>query len=315
VLAVLVAWSGAATLVGALQFAGVDVAGPWPSGFRQPSFLGPHDFAALSGATLAVAAAAFALRATLVPPALAAAAALFGAVGFVVAGSVFALVGIGAGMAATLAVARLRGDLRPRVALGLAALLAVTALGTVAIRAGDLGEFLRFTGVREERAQTTADVQTYAHHTVLAYIGLQIFLDHPLVGVGWGGSSDEPAYGPQLADARREFPRAAPESFPSPEHPWGVQNAYVQALADLGIVGFLLLAAALATAFVAGARAALRSPPAAAFAAAVALSWLLVAAAVLAAVGLVAGLPVDGLLWLAVGLGAAAAAWRREALP
>jgi hypothetical protein len=313
VVVALVAWSGAATLVGSLQFAGVGVAGPWPSGFRQPSFLGPHDFAALSGATLGIAVAALALRAAPVPRAVAAAAALFGGVGCVVAGSVVALAGVAAAAAAALVIARLRGWLRPRPALAVAGIVAVTALGTLAIRAGDLGEFLRFTGVREEREQTTEDVQTYAHHTVLAYIGLRIFLDHPLVGVGWGGSGDEPAYGPQLDDARRKFPRAAAASFPAPEHPWGVQNAYVQALADLGVVGAALLAAALGTAFATAVRTALRAPPAAAFAATVALAWLVVAAAVLAAVGLVAGLPVDGLLWLAVGLGAAAAAWAREA--
>ena len=37
----------------------------------------------------------------------------------------------------------------------------------------------------------------------------------------------------KLDDARREFPGTPEEAFPSEEHPYGVQNVYIQTLADL----------------------------------------------------------------------------------
>src|SRR5581483_12023873 len=48
----IVALSVAATIVGAVQIFGGDIAAAWPAGYRQPSFVGIHDFAALSAATL-----------------------------------------------------------------------------------------------------------------------------------------------------------------------------------------------------------------------------------------------------------------------
>ena len=63
-------------------------------------------------------------------------------------------------------------------------------------------------------------------------------------------------------------------AFPSPEHPWGVQNAYVQALADLGVVGLLAFLSLLVSAAVFLVRPALRAPPAVAVSALVAVVWL-----------------------------------------
>ena len=60
-LAALGAWSVAATVVGLAQFFGWRVLEAYPAGRRQPSFLGHQDFAALSGAALAVALVAIAL--------------------------------------------------------------------------------------------------------------------------------------------------------------------------------------------------------------------------------------------------------------
>ena len=51
-LGALVAWSSVATVIGALQWVGWGIVDAWPQGDRQPSFLGPHDFAALSGMAL-----------------------------------------------------------------------------------------------------------------------------------------------------------------------------------------------------------------------------------------------------------------------
>src|SRR5207244_10740133 len=136
--------------------------------------------------------------------------------------------------------ARHRVPTRGLAALG--AIAALVAAGVVTLRGNDFDQFLRFLGVRKEEAATRENIQTYVHHTLLAYIGWRIFLDHPAIGAGWQASGKEPSvYGRYLAAARREFPEVSPLAFPSPQHQYGVQNAFVQALADLGVVGFLLL--------------------------------------------------------------------------
>ena len=80
-----------------------------------------------------------------------------------------------------------------------------------------------------QKEKPSANVQTYVQHSLLDYIGLRIFLDHPAVGVGWQGSTEESAYGPQLPAAHKRFPNAPALAFPSPQHAWGVQNAYLGA--------------------------------------------------------------------------------------
>jgi O-antigen ligase len=302
VLLALIAWSAAATVVGVAQFFGANLAGGWPAGRRQPSFLGHHDFAALSGVALAVALVHLALRRRLVPTAAAATAGVAGGLGLIASGSTAAAIGLAASLVVAAAVAARRHSLTPRRLLALAAIGAVVAAGVVALRGNDFDQFLRFLGVRREEASTEQNVQTYVHHTLLAYIGWRIFLDHPVLGAGWQASGKEPSvYGPQLAAAHREFPDAAPLSFPSPSRPYGVQNAYVQALADLGVVGLVLFLATFGTALVL----ALRGPPALGLLAAL---WLVLAMGIWSAVGLVAGIPLDGLTWLGVGLAGAAAA-------
>ena len=140
-------------------------------------------------------------------------------------------------------------------------------------------------------------VESYAHRTLLAYIGGRIWLDRPVTGVGWQASSEEWAYGPFLDDARARFPSEPDQAFPSPEHPWGIQMLYLQVAADLGVVGIALLLGLAAAAVAAGIRG-LRSSPAAL----VGLGWLCVAAGVWTGIGLVAGLPLEALTWIAFGL-------------
>jgi O-antigen ligase len=183
--------------------------------------------------------------------------------------------------------------------------------GVVLLRGGDIANFLHFLGVGKK--EQTVGVETYTQRTLLVYIGWRIFLDHPGVGVGWDGSSEQWAYEPYLADAHRKFPDAPPLAFPSPAHSWGVQNAYVQALSDLGIVGTLLFLGLLATCLLAAGRRALRAPPGQALVALLSVCWLLVAMGVLSASGFVAGIPTDALTWLAVGLVATATAGLADA--
>jgi hypothetical protein len=296
----IVLWSVAASIVGVLQMVGVDISSAWPAGRRQPSFLGHHDFAALSGAAASVAIVAIALPGARVDRRMAITGGVSGVVGLIVSGSSAGAIGFA--LAAVAASIVVRRSLR-RVA-AILAIAAVAGGGVVLLRGGDIASFLHLLGIGKQ--EQTGNVETYTQRTVLAYIGWRIFLDRPAVGVGWDGSSEQWAYGPHLDDAHREFPSAPDLSFPSPAHPWGVQNAYVQALSDLGIVGTIFFLGLLALCLVVTGRRALRGPPDAALAPLLSACWLLVAIGVLSATGFVAGIPTDGVVWLAIGLAATA---------
>ena len=292
-----VAWSGAATGWGLLQFLGVvsEFEGKRP-GQREPSFVGIHDFAALSGAALVVGAVGVALddgrpvgrRWSLVALAT-------GALGIVLSGAMTAVIGLWLAIAAVLLGARAVRALRPRRALALVAVTLLVTAGTAAMRAETIERFAEFLGIRDRIEET--GVESYAHRTLLAYIGGRIWLGHPLTGVGWQASSEEWAYGPYLDDARKRFPEEPEQAFPSPDHPWGIQTLYLQVAADLGVAGVVALAGLAAAAIAAGVRG-LRSSPVPLLG----LGWLGIALGVWAGIGLIPGLPVDALTWLAVGL-------------
>jgi O-antigen ligase len=291
------AWSVAATTWGLLQFLGLvsEFEGKRP-GQREPSFVGIHDLAALSGAALVVGAAGVALgdgrpsgrRWSLV--ALAS-----GALGVVLSGAMTAVLGLWLAVAAVLLGARAVRALRPRAALTLAVVVLLVTGGTAVMRANTIERFAEFIGLRERVADT--GVESYAHRTLLAYIGGRIWLDRPVTGVGWQASTEEWAYGPFLADARERFPNEPDQAFPSPDHPWGIQLLYLQVAADLGLAGIALLLGLAAAGVTAGIRG-LRSSPAAL----AGLGWLCVVAGVWTGIGLVAGLPLGALTWIAFGL-------------
>jgi hypothetical protein len=289
-------WSVVATFVGLLQFVGADIAGAWPAGRRQPSFLGHFDFAALSGIALGIGLAALIIgrrRIGWIPVAS-------GVLGLVLAGAVAGLAGVAAGGLALLYAARGRDALTRRAVVLVATTTAVTAAGVFALRAGDFEQFLRFVGAKEAERSTRSDVQTYSHHTLLAYIGYRIWLRHPVAGAGWQASGERAAYAPELPAAHRKFPDVAPLAFPAPGREYGVQNGYVQVLADLGVVGLAFWLALFAAGLVLALGA--NAPPGA-----VGAYGLLVAMGIWAAQGLVAGLPLDALTWLGLGFAATAA--------
>ena len=282
-----VAWSVAATGWGFLQFVGAvnEFEGKRP-GQREVSFLGIHDFAAFSAAALAIGLAAYALgerrRVALVS----------GAVGTILAASVFALAGVV--LAAAAIALRARVPLRRAAAIG--GIVVVVAVGVLALRSYDVSGFFSFLGIQKTSAARTEDVQTGSQRAMLAYIGLRIWEDHPLLGVGFERSADR--YRPYLADAKRKFPNQPALAYPSPKHRWGVQNFWVQLLADLGVVG---LALGLAT-FLTGLALAVRRGTA--FLGLAAAGWILVAAGTWNGVGIVAGIPLEALTWLGLGLAA-----------
>lgn len=314
VLAGFAAWSCTATVVGLIQFFGANVADAWPVGRRQPSFVGHHDFAALSGAALAIALIAIALgREWPFGRTLAVGAGLAGGLGLVLSGSSAGAIGAIVAAAVVALLVRLRSGITLRRVAALAAVVGVVAGGVVVLRGHDFDQFLRWVGIRPAEETTSRDVQSYAQRTVLLYIGWRIFLDHPVGGVGWQESSRRSSYAPYLDDARRRFPDTAERAFPAPGREYGVQNAYVQALADMGVLGLMALVAFLGAVVVVAGRLALRAAPIVSTGALVALLWLVVGAAVWSAVGLVAGIPLDALIWIAAGLAVAMAAGARNA--
>ena len=291
------AWSVAATSWALLQFLGLvsEFEGKRP-GQREPSFVGIHDLAALSGAALVMGSIGIALgdgrpagrRWSLVALAT-------GALGVVLSGAMTAVLGLWLALAAILLGARAVQALGGRRALALVGVTLLVTAGTATMRASTIERFAEFIGIRDRVADT--GVESYAHRTLLAYIGGRIWLDRPVTGVGWQASSEEWAYGPFLADARARFPSEPDQAFPSPDHPWGIQMLYLQVAADLGIAGIALLLGLAVAGVTAGIRG-LRSSPAAL----VGLGWLCVVAGVWSGIGLVAGLPLGALTWIAFGL-------------
>jgi O-antigen ligase len=308
VLGSLVVWACVATAVGIAQFFGLDVFDAWNPGWRQPSFLGHHDLAALSAIAAGSAVAGIVCTARRLPvPQLFAAGLVAGGLGLIVAGSLAAAGGFALGAIAAALAARSRFRPSGRRLLALLALVAVVGAGVTAIRADSLEEFVNFIGISGDREPE--GVETYSQRTVLAYIGLRIWQDSPIIGVGWQRSSSPEEFEPYVDDARERFPDVVDLAFPAPGREWGVQNLYIQMLADAGVVGFVLLLALGVGAAVLAWRTVVHAPPVWAAGAGVAtLCALLTLGGEWASLGIVAGIPIQGATSIVIGLAAAGAA-------
>lgn len=297
-------WDVAAGVVGVLQFFGAlsDLDGT-PAGRRKPSFVGYHDYAALSGATLAIALLIVARGArSRTERNLAIAAGVAGGVGMVLGGAFDSLLGIVLAAGGIVLATKLRN---PRRLLAMGAILGAVAVGVVMIRSSAVSDGLKFLGIKQGTGGASTHIQSYRQRVLLAYIGGRIFLGHPLLGVGWEGSQDPYAFNPYLDDAHKHFDQPA-EAFPSQQNRWGVQNAYVQSLADLGILGLpAFLAALLVPAFVAYRRG-VGDPRV------LGVALPLLVLGVWNGYGLVAGIPLDALTWLSVGVAAASVCFVRS---
>jgi hypothetical protein len=295
-LLVFIGWSTVASTWGLLQFIGLinEFRGKNPDQ-REPSFIGIEDLAALSGATLVIALAGIALgdrRRRVVVAAVA------GAAGLILAASVLAFAGLALAALVIAAAARRSGVLSTRRTLAGAAIAVIVAGGVYGLRAGDTSSFFSFLKNGKAGAPVSAGVQTGSQRVLLGYIGIRMWEDHPILGVGFERSFDH--YQPYLAATRRKFPDQHPFAFPAPSHEWGVQNFWVQLLSDVGIVGLVL---ALVT-FAAGLAMALRAPAGVRLLGLITAGWICVTLGSLNAIGIVAGLPLDALVWMSLGLAA-----------
>jgi hypothetical protein len=170
---------------------------------------------------------------------------------------------------------------------------------------------VRFLGVRGD--EQPLGVETYSQRTVLAYIGLRIWQDNPVTGVGWQRSAQADVFEPYLEDAHKRFPDVVEHAFPAPGREWGVQNLYIQMLADAGIVGLLLLLAVGGGGLVLAWRTVTyASNPWATGAGLAVLCALLTLAGEWASLGIVAGIPLQAATCLLLGLAAAGAATVEE---
>jgi O-antigen ligase len=309
----LTAWSTFLTTIALLQFLGLvnEFEGRRPLQ-REPSYVGVHELGALSGATLVLALVAIAYGRWRRPSAVAAVA---GGLGVALAAALDSVGGVAVAAGTVWLAARARGPVPVRRALTLAAIVLAVGLAAVSLRGSSVTAFLEFLGVRKADTTTQTHVQTYAHRTLLGYIGVKIWLDHPIIGAGWQESLEPAAFRPHLAEAHRRFPTEPAAAFPAPAHRWGIQNGVIQAAADLGVVGLALLLLTVGAAFRLALRAALDREATDARAAAVALGWLIVSFAVLTGTGLLAGTAMDTLLWIAVGLAVVVSARRLHNSP
>jgi O-antigen ligase len=300
----LAVWSALATIVGMAQFLGAEIFLAGTVGRRQASFLSSADFAALSGAALLVGVVAVAVPRLRLGRPLAIVASVSGALGMILAGAIASVLGLAAALVALAIVLVLRRELDMRRLAVVATSAAIVLVGTVAIRGSDLDAFVRFLGATPgKQVAQPVKIQTYAHRTVLAWIGFEIWKKHPLLGVGWEGSAEPANFLPFIPAARLRFPDVSPNAFPSaaPNHQYGVQNVWLQALADLGAIGLVFWVAVFAAAAWLAGRTAVRVGAATAF---IGLVWTGLLVGLWTAQGYVAGIPLDALTWLAFGLAA-----------
>lgn len=291
-------WAAVVTAIAVLQFVGAlsQFRGRHPLD-REPSYLGEHDFAAFSGALLSLAFAALLLRTR---RRLGMLAGVAGGLGVGIAAAIDAVAGMWLAALALWAVARGRVAVTAQRTLALIAIAAIVTGAAFALRGSAVASFMRFLGVRPSSEQTAAHVQTWTQRVLLGYIGVEIWLNHPVLGVGWQESKEAHSYMPVLPAARKHFGGSQPPyAFPSPEHEWGVQNGVIQVLADLGLVGLALLLVLAWQVVRLVLRAIPRAPP---FELLSACGWLVVGAAVFVGTGLLPGLTVDAQLWLGIGV-------------
>jgi hypothetical protein len=82
---------------------------------------------------------------------------------------------------------------------------------------------------------------SFAQRLMIAYAGLKIFLEHPLIGVGWQASAAEMIISaPTLNMVLMQSFGELPTHYFFLDKPTSLHNMYIQFFAELGIIGFAL---------------------------------------------------------------------------
>lgn len=84
----------------------------------------------------------------------------------------------------------------------------------------------------------TFEESSSVHRAILGFAGVELFVSHPLLGVGWQRSSRADVIGSRelAARLRLRFRNARAVFFPD-KNPGAVHNAYVQMMAEAGLIG------------------------------------------------------------------------------
>lgn len=263
---------------------------------RQGSFMGEHDLAAL--ATLAAAvglARVYAGPGNPGPLALAGLGA--GLVGTILGASLASLIGVYLTTIVLIAIAARRRELRLTAAALTVAFAAVTTVGTIALREGELGFVQAWFGTPSGAPGESA--ASWSQRLIYTYVGGRIFLDHPVLGTGWHGLLPPEEFARYLPDARARFPDQPSNYFPPEDEGFIPQQAYDQVLFELGLVGaafFLVLGG------IAVWRAAVAARRREGERAYLAPAWLASLAGALAGAALFGGAPLTAMMWLTLGL-------------
>ncbi|MGZ8686990.1 MAG: hypothetical protein ACXWZP_01035, partial [Gaiellaceae bacterium] len=296
-------WAVVAVLVAITTVAAAAALVGWVQspGSRQASFLGEHDLAALSTASLVVGLASLHSRHRL--GRLPLVAGFVGALGITLGAALAGLLGLYLAAAALIAVSAARGTLRRRAVVAtLVVALSVTA-GTAALRSNELG-FLQAWFAPAPNAEPGQYAGSWSQRLMFSYIGGRIFLEQPVLGTGWWGELPPSEFARFLPDTRRRFSDQPDRYFPRANGTFIPQQTYDQVLYQLGIVGALSLLALGLAAVRDATRAWLgwRHGQADELAAYLAPAWLASLAGALAGAALFGGTPLAALFWLTLGL-------------
>jgi O-antigen ligase len=161
---------------------------------------------------------------------------LTGLLGLVLAKSVGAFVATGLALAVGASFAGRRTPLDRAARL-------VVALAIAGVLVFGLVQFLRPSAVPTDPGFTESST---SQRIILGAAGLEVFERNPVIGAGWQRSSSPTVIGdPEIAsELRSRFPAAEQGFFPD-VNPSSVHNTYVGVLADLGLIGVALFAAAI----------------------------------------------------------------------
>jgi O-antigen ligase len=284
---VLLIFTLAADVIGLIKF--VD-----GGGGRQASFLGEHDFAALSTLPLLYGLALLAngdrRRAWI--------AIVAGSVGCILGAALASLLGLYLGAAVLIVIALAYRRLRFRQLLSTVLVVAAVTGGTLEIRSGDLGFLQSWFGKPASRPGQYAS--SWSQRLIYTYIGGKIFAAHPILGTGWYGVLPPRVFDAYLPAAHRRFSDQPASYFPPPNAPYIPQQTFDQVLYELGAVGGAALLALLVLVGQATVRVARNTT---AGVGAVPAAWLAAALGALAGEALFGGAPLVAIFWVVVGVG------------